>query len=360
MISKISTRGILPLIQTSNTVTREVRQLQLTKFYQALDTWEHILSDEDRVGANVNRERELDEEVDHRVPLLHEWKHVPRATPEAACLSFLFSLPPVALDQIPVEDSKCSVCMEEYTDERIAKKLPCEHLVCSSCIGKWLCPWEENDRNTCPHCRMVFFTKMADIESVAGLQARCDAADWAQKHQVEVPALEGVKTYQLILLGCYVDEARVETERVSRSSILLSPAFFKPAIIGNAELTYFLFRRSECLGTQLERRCPLPWSGNWSFRNFTWKAMLIYLKMSQEAKLAIIRGTPPQARRAVNKEREKELFQCMFDSWRILNEIVPGMIPSEMMSRQSELLRRNRNLHRNWILIDLPCGACGI
>ena len=224
MIHKDAAQGITSLIQAGNTIPREVTQLQLPKLYQALDAWENILNDEDRVGANVNRESDFDEAVDHRVPLLHEWKHPPRGIPQAPCFRFVFSLPLVSIARIPPEDRKCLICMEEYPDEWRAYELPCGHRFCTSCIRPWLTPFEDVDRNTCPHCRAELFTKLPDIETIQGLQARCDAFDWLLKHSEISPSPRiDVMHNKLFFLKSYIHDAKVEVEMVSFSSDLLSP-----------------------------------------------------------------------------------------------------------------------------------------
>ena len=58
------------------------------------------------------------------------------------------------------------------------------------------------------------------------------------------------------------------------------------------------------------------------------RAILIYMMMSQQAKLAILHGRPPQARRAINLDRENILFDSMRDCWMIHNDIDPGNILS--------------------------------
>jgi len=42
----------------------------------------------------------------------------------------------------------CTICLAEYQDEELMRKLPCDHAYHSECIDKWL-----NRVNHCPLCR---------------------------------------------------------------------------------------------------------------------------------------------------------------------------------------------------------------
>lgn len=51
-------------------------------------------------------------------------------------------------DEIKI-DEPCNICMEDYINNDILKKLPCNHYYHKDCISKWLC----NEKTTCPMCR---------------------------------------------------------------------------------------------------------------------------------------------------------------------------------------------------------------
>ena len=46
------------------------------------------------------------------------------------------------------EDMKCGICLEEYTEEDILRKMPCDHFYHKDCIDEWL-----NNRSECPICK---------------------------------------------------------------------------------------------------------------------------------------------------------------------------------------------------------------
>lgn len=76
---------------------------------------------------------------------------------------FLRNLPQVGEADLP-KGSECGICQEKYgkVDPHAGGmdapvRLPCQHIIGSDCIRKWVSPGE-NDKNTCPFCRYVFFS----------------------------------------------------------------------------------------------------------------------------------------------------------------------------------------------------------
>jgi len=47
-----------------------------------------------------------------------------------------------------VEKEACSICLDEFKDEKKVSKTPCNHFYCSDCIESWI---KNNSR--CPLCR---------------------------------------------------------------------------------------------------------------------------------------------------------------------------------------------------------------
>ena len=75
---------------------------------------------------------------------------------------FLRNLPRVGEADLP-EGNECGICQEKYgkvdlhAGARDAPvRLPCQHIIGSDCIRKWVSP-DEHGKNTCPFCRYVFF-----------------------------------------------------------------------------------------------------------------------------------------------------------------------------------------------------------
>ena len=76
---------------------------------------------------------------------------------------FLRNLPQVREADLP-QGNECGVCQEKYgkVDLHAGAKdapvsLPCQHIIGSDCIRKWVSP-DEHGKNTCPFCRYVFFS----------------------------------------------------------------------------------------------------------------------------------------------------------------------------------------------------------
>ena len=53
----------------------------------------------------------------------------------------------VVCDELP--DNVCSVCLEEFKEDDILKKLNCEHIFHKDCLE----PWLNNNNRNCPLCR---------------------------------------------------------------------------------------------------------------------------------------------------------------------------------------------------------------
>ena len=53
----------------------------------------------------------------------------------------------VICDELP--DNICSVCLEEFKEDDILKKLNCEHIFHKDCLE----PWLNNNNRNCPLCR---------------------------------------------------------------------------------------------------------------------------------------------------------------------------------------------------------------
>ena len=75
---------------------------------------------------------------------------------------FLRNLPQVGEADLP-EGGECGICQEKYgkADPQTGTvetpvRLPCQHILGSDCISKWVSPNEYGNK-TCPFCRYVFF-----------------------------------------------------------------------------------------------------------------------------------------------------------------------------------------------------------
>ena len=56
-------------------------------------------------------------------------------------------------------DTPCSVCQQEFKIPKYVRKLPCQHMFCSTCIEQWA----TKHSATCPVCRASFSTSYDDI-----------------------------------------------------------------------------------------------------------------------------------------------------------------------------------------------------
>ncbi|XP_013418096.1 E3 ubiquitin-protein ligase RNF115 [Lingula anatina] len=69
--------------------------------------------------------------------------------PPPASTEKIAAIPTVSITQDLVDKTvQCSVCMEDFTLEEEARKLPCNHYYHSACITRWL-----EMHGTCPVCR---------------------------------------------------------------------------------------------------------------------------------------------------------------------------------------------------------------
>jgi len=71
----------------------------------------------------------------------------------------LESLPQILITQNIVEKSKCPICFEDLHSQKIAVKLPCEHIFDKDCLLPWL-----NEHHTCPVCRYELPVDDEDFE----------------------------------------------------------------------------------------------------------------------------------------------------------------------------------------------------
>ena len=49
------------------------------------------------------------------------------------------------------DSPQCAICMDTYKTNRRVLRLPCGHLFCFECIGRWL----TTQSATCPTCRLA-------------------------------------------------------------------------------------------------------------------------------------------------------------------------------------------------------------
>jgi len=90
------------------------------------------------------------------------------------------SLPRVVVtkeDQLDATNSKCSICLEEYSAGSRATRMFCGHLFCTACIREWL-----RNANSCPVCRFELQTDNARYEEgrkdrMRGRKARLKGGD---------------------------------------------------------------------------------------------------------------------------------------------------------------------------------------
>ena len=82
---------------------------------------------------------------------------------------FLSNLPQVGEADLP-KGSECGICQEKYSNVDshpgamdTPVRLPCQHIIGSDCIRKWVSP-DEHGKNTCPFCRYIFFSSYQEFE----------------------------------------------------------------------------------------------------------------------------------------------------------------------------------------------------
>ena len=56
----------------------------------------------------------------------------------------------IVCDELP--ENNCSICLEEFKNEDILKKLTCDHIFHKDCLQPWI---NNNNNKTCPLCRRV-------------------------------------------------------------------------------------------------------------------------------------------------------------------------------------------------------------
>ncbi len=70
---------------------------------------------------------------------------------------FIATLPTVAIADLPEEEQRCSICLDDYIKEdgdnklEVPTRLPCGHVIGSHCLRKWVFPYGDGER--CPMCR---------------------------------------------------------------------------------------------------------------------------------------------------------------------------------------------------------------
>ena len=87
---------------------------------------------------------------------------------------FLRNLPQVGEAELP-DGKQCGICQEKYGKVDlhagamdVPVRLPCQHIVGSDCIRKWVSP-DEHGKNTCPFCRSVFFAVSSELQELHDL-----------------------------------------------------------------------------------------------------------------------------------------------------------------------------------------------
>ena len=59
----------------------------------------------------------------------------------------------VVCNELP--ENNCSICLEEFKNEDLLKKLNCNHIFHKDCLGTWINNNTNKNNNTCPLCRRV-------------------------------------------------------------------------------------------------------------------------------------------------------------------------------------------------------------
>jgi hypothetical protein len=65
------------------------------------------------------------------------------------------------------EKRNCPICVDEFSDNVLIKRLPCKHFFHKACITPWL-----KLHNTCPFCRREFQTDDKIYEKIRKKKAR--------------------------------------------------------------------------------------------------------------------------------------------------------------------------------------------
>ncbi|XP_069773787.1 E3 ubiquitin-protein ligase RNF181 isoform X1 [Narcine bancroftii] len=86
-----------------------------------------------------------------------DWDH---RLPPAAKKEIVQNLPTLPVTPTQADRGlKCPVCLLEFEDEELVKKMPCEHFFHSGCIVPWL-----GKTNSCPLCRLELPTDNEEYE----------------------------------------------------------------------------------------------------------------------------------------------------------------------------------------------------
>ncbi|KAL9077209.1 MAG: hypothetical protein Q9161_000475 [Pseudevernia consocians] len=98
--------------------------------------------------------------------LIHRTHQANTGTSEASptrAETFLQSLPPLSLTDLPHDNKDCPICMEPYLAAQHNEspvRLPCTHVMGKDCLQSWLNSSNLNrNNNTCPMCRAVLFKR---------------------------------------------------------------------------------------------------------------------------------------------------------------------------------------------------------
>ena len=59
----------------------------------------------------------------------------------------------IVCDELP--ENNCSICLEEFKNEDMIKKLNCNHIFHKDCLGTWINNNTNKNNKTCPLCRRV-------------------------------------------------------------------------------------------------------------------------------------------------------------------------------------------------------------
>ncbi len=101
-----------------------------------------------------------------------------------AAFEFLRHLPLIAASTLLEERRACDICYEPYMSGKNPERpcrLPCQHVLGRTCIGKWILPGKEGPNTTCPMCRSELFTEDDFIEPVLFPSRDGDVADWVRE-----------------------------------------------------------------------------------------------------------------------------------------------------------------------------------
>ena len=101
-----------------------------------------------------------------------------------AAFELLRHLPLISASTLPEDRRACDICYEPYKSGKHRERpcrLPCQHVLGRTCIGKWILPGKEGPNTTCPMCRSELFTKNAFMEPLLIPSEDGDVADWVRE-----------------------------------------------------------------------------------------------------------------------------------------------------------------------------------